>query len=493
MKLLLRTSFLSAFLLLALRTSPAAMQQNDIRAMLESAKTELANKNFAGAYETLKKCLKLAPNNAAVLTQLGDTYLANDSTNQAILAYSRAKEADPASVRAYEGLGDSYAKEGATIVAITQYQKVVELDSVDAEAYHKLAHLYMKLRRYNDAAQAFTAVLLRDSTNNEATFELGKLYLSAKRWANAAKTFLTYTQHCPDSVEGWKLSMEAALNARQYNQALEAADHLLKIKVSSASVLRTRGRALAELGRCPAALSSYEQLSRIDTLSADDFYRMGKCNSNLKRDSLSVIFLEKSLALDSSEAEIWGDIGTVYMRLRKFEKAAGAFEQRYKLEPTSTGSYFNYALSSMALERWNDALAALRHALTLNTDYLPIPLNIARCLVRIDSLEASVPYYETVLRLAKEGGSEKFKTESAEALSIIGLRYLSQKKYAQAIEFLKESIKTKGNVAQAHLWLGQAYALSGKRDEAIAEYRMVLRIDPKNKDAHKGLELLGEE
>jgi len=43
---------------------------------------------------------------------------------------------------------------------------------------------------------------------------------------------------------------------------------------------------------------------------------------------------------------------------------------------------------------------------------------------------------------------------------------------------------------QGHLWLAQAYALNRQKDRAIPQYAEVLKLDPKNKDARKGLQLL---
>jgi hypothetical protein len=40
------------------------------------------------------------------------------------------------------------------------------------------------------------------------------------------------------------------------------------------------------------------------------------------------------------------------------------------------------------------------------------------------------------------------------------------------------------------LWLAQTFALTNRQDEAVAEYKIVLKLDPKNKEAKKNLALI---
>jgi tetratricopeptide (TPR) repeat protein len=41
-----------------------------------------------------------------------------------------------------------------------------------------------------------------------------------------------------------------------------------------------------------------------------------------------------------------------------------------------------------------------------------------------------------------------------------------------------------------HLWLAQTLHALNKRDEAKKEYQKVLKLNPNNKDAKKGLDIL---
>jgi len=67
---------------------------------------------------------------------------------------------------------------------------------------------------------------------------------------------------------------------------------------------------------------------------------------------------------------------------------------------------------------------------------------------------------------------------------------LLDKRYPEAIEALTASIRLIDSNAQTRLWRAQSLALSGKMEEAVAEYKVVLKLDPQNKEAKKNLTLL---
>jgi len=69
--------------------------------------------------------------------------------------------------------------------------------------------------------------------------------------------------------------------------------------------------------------------------------------------------------------------------------------------------------------------------------------------------------------------------------------FLVDKKYEQAIAPLRKSLQYVEADDETHLRLGQAYAMTSDKEEAIKEYQRAFKLNPKNKDAKKGLELLG--
>jgi tetratricopeptide (TPR) repeat protein len=167
------------------------------------------------------------------------------------------------------------------------------------------------------------------------------------------------------------------------------------------------------------------------------------------------------------------------------------FERRFTADPSSAASYLNFAQCNMFLGRWDPARTALLRLTTLKPDYVPGFRYLGDVYSQMDSLTAARAAYTNVTKIAV-GQEEKYANDLASAYGGIGIAFLLEKKYPQAIEALTSSIKYKDDNPQTRLWRAQGYALANRRDEAAKEFKVVLKLDPKNKDAKKGLESLGQ-
>jgi tetratricopeptide (TPR) repeat protein len=467
-----------------------ALDRKLVSGYLLSAKAHLARKNSAAAIERLQTGLKYDKKNAAMLVLLGNTLAASDSLDRAVIVLSSAKLLEPNNPTIHEALGDVYMKQpGAAGVGILQYEQAAEIDSVRAELQYKLAKAYFSQRRYNEAARALQKTAKLDTTNQAALFELAKLYFAAKQYANAAAHFQTYVRRNPNSREAWPMYLEALYSSKQYAEVPAVAQQVLKFEPNSVNALKMLAHAQFERREYDQAIATYQQLSQKEALTVDELKRLGQAYVETKRDSLALGALEEVSRIEPNDADVYGDLGVIYMRQRQFEKSAAAFEKRFKLDSTAVSAYINYALCQMALSKWDLSRVALRRALRQKPDYVKGHLYLARSYTQIDSFAQARRECETVVALEKKDPTIS-KAELAEAHGLIGLAFLLEKKYPEALEALNASIRFVDNDPQTRLWRAQTYALSGKREEAIAEYRVVLRLDPKNETAKKDLAML---
>lgn len=453
------------------------------------ARAYLAKKDFIGAKSTLRGGLKFNKQSAALLRWLGEALVASDSSDKAIVAFAQAIKAAPNDPAAYEALGNIYRQQGGTVMAMMNYEKALELDSLRADLYHKLAKMYVEERRYNDAARIYQRVIKLDTTNQAAVMELAKLFFAAKQYVKAVPLLQNYVRSAPDSVEAWVMYLDALYISKQYKEVPAVARKLLELQPNSAKTLRMLAHANFEKRDLEQTIAAYQQLKRQEALTGDEFKRLGKAYLETKQDSLAANAYEEALRLGVGGADIYSELGALYMRARDFEKAAAIFEKRFLQDSTATSAYVNYALSNMALSKWDLARVALYRALELKPDYVLGHLFLARALSQMDSLARTRRECETVVKLAGASGNG-YKAEVAEAYGLIGFTFLLEKRWADAIEPLKNSIRLKGDNPQTHLWLAQAFALNSMSEEAVAEYKIVLKLDPKNKEAKKNLALI---
>jgi predicted Zn-dependent protease len=76
-------------------------------------------------------------------------------------------------------------------------------------------------------------------------------------------------------------------------------------------------------------------------------------------------------------------------------------------------------------------------------------------------------------------------------LNTLGYRLLEKNRFDQAVAVLELNAAEYPGSSNAYDSLGEAYALAGRRDAAIRNYRKSLVLDPRNENARAALEKLG--
>ena len=89
-----------------------------------------------------------------------------------------------------------------------------------------------------------------------------------------------------------------------------------------------------------------------------------------------------------------------------------------------------------------------------------------------------------VLAVRLAHGYEAIRTPTTHYHYDIGVAALQESEFARAIDNLKLVIKDEPRNADAHDWLGFAYARSGDRALAAKHFHEALKLDPKHLRAH---------
>ena len=474
-----------------------SIDEKNYNGYLIVSKIEESQKDIKGAYATLTTGLQEKKGEGTLLIALGGLLLRADSVDRAIVVLSQAKEASPNSAIIYDNLGDAYNKQGVPAFAITQYEKSTELDSMKADVFIKLGKLYYKERRYNDAAKTYARVVTLDPNNKEILLELCKMYMASrpKQYDNASKYLKLYTQRFPKEIEPWSMYTEALFNLRQFPEALDAAAQVLKADPKNGKALRYQATSQFALKKYKESIESFKKLEAADTMKVDDYMRMGDANMELKQTQPAVTAYEEVLKLDPNKKDVFNKAAAAFTLDGKYALAAALYQRRFSIDSSSSAlsSYLNYANCKIALKEYDSARIAYRTFISKKADYPSAWLGLAHALLLMspDSLQRAKVAYEEWLKLIPAADEAKYKKDLAEAHKNIGVAFLVDKKYEQAVAPLKKSLQFNEADADTHLRLGQANAMLGNKEEAIKEYQRAFKLDPKNKDAKKGLELLG--
>jgi len=465
---------------------------------------QLAKKNTQDAYATAKAGLKMTKRKESkyppLLVVLGQSLIALDSADAALVASSEAKELDPQNVTAYEVMGDAYFKQRVTPMAISNYEKSLEIDSLQPRVLYKLANTYKNERQYTKAAEVYVRILALDPNNEAARIELAGLFFRAKQYANCAgilKEYFKNQKNPPKDLQS--IYLEALYRSKQYKEAYQVAQEYIKLDPKSPLANRAIANGYFSNNQYPQAIESFKKLATIDTLEYDDYRLLGLAYRQIKKDSLAAMTWEEMLKDTTqsikSRSIFYGEVGSIWMNLRFYERAAGFYQKRIQLDSTAVGAYFNYAQCMMKLERLGNAVSALKIAITKNPKSPLAYLSLSICYSNMEDIDASRKEAENAIK-AIDTAETKYRLELAQANRIIAICIMqekvttiegSHKKWEEAIVYLKKSLKNKEDEASTHLNLGKCYQNLNKVDEAIKEYKRTLQLDSKNEEAKKYL------
>jgi tetratricopeptide (TPR) repeat protein len=470
------------------------------------AKVRLAKKDIQGAYSTAKAGLKTIGKKQQkfppLLVVLGQTLLATDSADAALVVASEAKEIDTKNTTAYEVIGDAYVKQRVTPMAISSYEKSLEIDSLQPQVLYKLANAYIMERQYTEAAHVYIRILALDPNNKASRLELANLYFRAKKYQSCASTLKDYLiNETNPSKDIQALYLESLLRGGQYKEAAQEGRAFLKIVPNSPLAYRAIANGFYNEKKYTQAIENFK---KIDSLDYEDYRWLGESYYQLKKDSLAAQameeFVKDTMQRITLRSAYIDRIASIWMNQRSYDRAAEVYQKRLLLDSAAIGAYINYAQCMMQLDRFENAVTALKTAISRNPKVPSAYVTLGFCYVQMKDMDNGEDEFRKAIKII-DTAETKYKFELADSYRMIGLSTMvkkkvteeeSKQKWETAIGYLKKSLKYKEDVAQTHLLLGQSYQNLGKTEDAVKEYRRALKLDPKNKEAKKGLEMLGE-
>jgi adenylate cyclase len=233
----------------------------------------------------------------------------------------------------------------------------------------------------------------------------------------------------------------AEKQAEKYYRGKQGLDCYLKIMDGMSHVDRLNtednnlARRIAEdaLAMCPEIPEAYLLMAYVHS----NDYWLGTTKSPRESIEKGIELLQKSLALDDTNAETHARLSHLYTQKREYDKSITEGERAVALNPSGAGALARYAVSLDFACRSEEAIPLFQKAIRLN----PI-------------------------------GPRFYYHNFGNALQMTG-------RFAEAVSAYKKVIQRDPNDMWAHLMLAATYSKMDREKEARAEAAEVLRINPK--------------
>lgn len=405
--------------------------------------------DITGAETQFQAALKITKNkNAEIMRQIGSTYTYAPKPNLdgAITILNEAVKIDPKNIDGYLILGDALLEKTPAIgkPAIENYNKALTIDPKSAKAIVRKAKLYQRGQNYEEANKMYKEAQTIDPTYAPAYRENAELNLLFDQSAKAVENWTKYLE-LNNSTEARYRYATALFSGKKYCEALPVLEGLVGGAFDNFYVKRmltysyfecnpNADKALNEKGLVQS--NQFFALAPAQKIIAADYRYRGSHLSKIGSDSLAIIELEKAIRIDSAKGrELYGDIGKMYFKAKKYDKSIAAYDQKMNGNPSnlSATEYFEMGRAYyFGPKDYVKADTCFSRVIQRNPEVAPAYLWRARCNFKFDPTNAlwqAKPYYEkyTELVLPADRATAQNKNLMLESCKYLGDYYINNK------------------------------------------------------------------
>ncbi|TWH47597.1 tetratricopeptide repeat protein [Sporomusa sp. KB1] len=178
---------------------------------------------------------------------------------------------------------------------------------------------------------------------------------------------------------------------------------------------------------------------------------------------------QEGLILCPGNAELWFNLASTFLALRRLSEAVEAFQQVLMLRPDIVGAYNNLGGALIELSRLPEAIEVLQQAIALQPNFAEAYSNLGNALLKLHKpLEAAAVLQQAIT----------LKPDFAEAYISLGNALLKLQRPSEAVEVLQQAIAFQPDLFGAYINLGNALQSQGKAEDAIFAYNRAITLKP---------------
>lgn len=360
------------------------------------------------------------------------------------------KDKKPKYAPLYVAIGDVILESNGG-KAMSSYETATTIDPKLVNAYLRIGQLWVRARNFSSALDAYNNAIKIDAEYAPAYREKGNFYFLFDKYGLALEEYKKYLALSKNNAKARIRYAKFLFLAKQYNDFITETDQIFKTDTSQVVLKRLRAYSFYETRKYPEALKAITKFfaqQPADKLLSTDYEYYGKILIKNGQDSLGVAKLIDIYQKDSTRKDLSGDIGSAYLKLKKFDEAIKFLKMKIAM-PTGvmTLDYLNLGSAYYQTKRWSSADSAFARANVLQPDYAKGYMWRARSLVKLDTLEnkqyLAKPYYDMYVKKTKADEVESSKLTLNEAYRYLGYYYFSVKNYAYSLFAFNSALEYK--------------------------------------------------
>jgi tetratricopeptide (TPR) repeat protein len=474
------------------------------------AKSYAQLRRYAPAAENAAMAIRHDPKRVEYRELLAQIYINSGQFEKAAAEFRMILSIDPQNVPAAYTLAQLLERV-KPMESLELYNALVARQGPTWEVLAQIAQLNGALQRHDKAAEAMEQMLKLDPSNLPLKQNLAESYIRQKQFEKAQSLLNDVLEKNPDNVmlratladvhlqqNDWK-SAQKELTTILASDSLDPDTHL---RIGMAYYAQTIKDTLV----IPEAISVFKQYEKNYPTDARPYVFLGVLHRGIHQDSIAENYFTRATQAANWNGDAWWQLGWMYFDRQDFMETIAVMNKAKQYVPEDFRIFMLLGIAYNRAGLHQDSRVALERSVELN----PTDLNALSSLgLTYDALKMhteSDSTYERALRIdptfalvlnnyaysLSERGlqlerAERMSKASLEAdslnssyLDTYGWILFKKGKYAEALPYIQRAVEL-GDVSAVVLeHLGDAYAKTGRMDEAKKYWSMALEKDQTN-------------
>jgi tetratricopeptide (TPR) repeat protein len=450
---------------------------------------KLASNDVAGAkaiFEEVKKSTKLK--NLDALYRIAEAYTMFPATADAAEAITNIDMAlEKSKVKNnpeyYIVKSDAFMIKNEGGDAMNALQNAERLGKSLAKIYEKMARVWLQGKNYKEAEEAINKGIAADPTHAPIYRYQSSYHQSRNNYPAAAQAAMKYLENsdgdCKAKVRSMKLLFIAKdfANAKKLiNETQECNDDPYIDRIMGIINFEENKPedAIGYMRKFIKRIPKDEENPGLDYgyIGRSYFIKPGEGEERDLNDSLAVINIEKAVELGDTTYNYYQEVGSTFVKRRKYDKAAYYFEKNLKRKKNpdasdfaTVGSYYNASRKYEKADEYVDKALELYKDLWVDGYYTSAYIKTQRYISdsTYSANYSAAPIYEKYLEKLGDAGQNDAKNK---AKVINSLFYLVGKEY----QVTKDLVKAK-------VYLQKILAIDPTNERALEQVKVMEQVE----------------
>lgn len=379
------------FLTFSLLATGTAMAVSDAAlTYFSQAEKAIERGDLATAKEKIQAGLRIEPDHANAMVNLGNVYLLENDFKRAAGWYEKSVKIDPTNASALNGRAVCYMNAGDVPKAVEHWLRATEADPRNPTPIVNLGDAAKLVGDYASAKRYYLLSLDVDPTLERSTLQLAEIAADEGDGDKAIAYAMTVVKRNQASWPARAALGKGYAAKKDWYKAIDSLDPAAKAMPRNVSVLYALGVALMNTGQWAPAAESFLDALEVEKGAGDPklHLQLGVCYYMVGRpDTLELARTEFLHTLERTPstpekvdalyhlALLLDDAGTQ-------AEAVAAYRRVLAIDPGHVASNNNLGLLAMKREKFGDAIPYFQRALTSQPDFAASQLNLGYCLIR---------------------------------------------------------------------------------------------------------------